>query len=328
MQAAPRKPGFVIGNRARFFGMTFLRTLLLFVMVSISVFAMSKLLPGDPAIALAGESATPEVVAAIRTELGYDQPLVTQYLTWFGNVLTGDFGNSLYYKAPVIDLVLGRVPVTLSLTLFSILVAIVFGLLAGIFAAVRRGTTMDKATTALSTAGIATPNFWVGLLLVIVFSFQLGWFPSTGYKPISEGVGEWLMHMVLPAIALGVALGAELQRQTRSSLSDVLTADYIRTARSQGLSRKEVLWKRALKNGASPLVTVVGFQITVLLGGSVVVEKVFSLPGLGSMMIDAVLTKDLPVIQGVVLINAIFVICINLITDIVYTLLNPKVRSL
>lgn len=322
------KVSVAFGGRARFFGKTLIRAGLLFLTVSLSVFGLSKLLPGDPAVALAGESATPEVIAAIRQELGYDQPWLTQYFSWFGNVLTGDFGSSLYYKAPVADLVIGRLPVTLSLTLFSILVAVIFGLLAGLLAAVKRGTTVDKVTTAFSTAGIATPNFWVGLLLIIVFSFGLGWFPSTGYKPISEGFGDWAMHMILPALALGMALGAELQRQTRSSLSDVLSADYIRTARSQGLSRGEVLWKRALKNGSGPLVTVVGYQIAILLGGSVVVEKVFSLPGLGSLMIDAVLTKDLPVIQGVVLINAAFVICINLLADVIYTLLNPKVRAL
>ena len=322
------KPSLALGGRTRFFTTSLLRAVLLFLAVSLSVFGLSKLLPGDPAVALAGESATPEVIEAIRKDLGYDQALVTQYLSWFTDVLRGDFGNSLYYNAPVTELVAGRLPVTISLTLVSILVAVIFGLLAGMLAAVRRGTVLDKATTVFSTAGIATPNFWVGLLLIIVFSFGLGWFPSTGYKPITEGFGEWLMHMILPALALGMALGAELQRQTRSSISDVLSADYIRTARAQGLTRREVLWGRALKNGSGPLVTVVGFQIAILLGGSVVVEKVFSLPGLGSLMIDAVLTKDLPVIQGVVLINAAFVICINLLTDVVYTLLNPKVRAL
>lgn len=331
--ALERAPGVTrLGARftgpGRFIGTLLGRAILLFVTVSLSVFALAKLLPGDPAVALAGEEATPQVIEAIRVELGYDRPWIEQYLTWLAGVFRGDFGDSLYYSAPVSGLVVDRLPVTVSLALVSIVVAIAFGLLAGILAAVRRGKITDKVTTVLSTIGIATPNFWVGLILIIVLSLGLGWFPSTGYTPFTEDPAEWLMHLVLPGIALGLALGAELQRQTRSSISDVLSQDYIRTARSQGLSRREVLWGRAMKNGAGPLVTVVGFQIAVLIGGSVVVEKVFSLPGLGSLMIDAVLTKDLPVIQGVVLINAAFVIVINLLADVAYTLLNPKVRAL
>lgn len=324
----PKPVAAFLASRGRFVGMVTVRAILLFFAVSLSVFVLSKLLPGDPAASLAGENATPEIIASIRAELGLDRPWYEQYATWLAGVFTGDFGNSIYYNAPVAGLVLDRLPVTVSLTLLSIAVALVFGLLAGILAAVRRGRTTDKVITAFSTLGIAMPNFWVGLILIIVLSFGLGWFPSTGYTPLTEDPVDWFMHLLLPAIALGLALGAELQRQTRSSISDVLSQDYIRTARSQGLSRREVLWRRAMKNGSGPLVTTVGFQIAILIGGSVVVEKVFSLPGLGSLMIDAVLTKDLPVIQGVVLINAAFVIVINLLADVAYTLLNPKVRAL
>jgi peptide/nickel transport system permease protein len=293
-----------------------------------AVYALSNLLPGDPAVDLAGEHATPEVIAAIRQQLGYDKPWIVQYTTWLGKVFHWDFGASLFLNVPVTELVVDRIPPTLSLTFFAISVAIVFGLLAGLLAATHRGQMTDKVITALSTIGIATPNFWVGLILIIVLSFGLGLFPSTGYTAFTEDPMDWLKHIVLPGTALGLALGAELQRQTRSSISDVLSQDYIRTARAQGLSRREVLWKRALKNGSGPLLTVIGSQIAILIGGSIVVEKVFGIPGLGSLMIDAVFTKDLPVIQGVVLLNATFVIIINLLTDLAYKLLNPKVRGL
>jgi peptide/nickel transport system permease protein len=295
-------------------------------MVSMAVFALSNLLPGDPAVALAGENATDDVINAIRRQLGYDRPWIVQYLVWFGNVIKWDFGQSLFMGASVTSLIVDRVPPTLSLTIFAISVAIVIGILTGLLAATHRGRPTDKLITLLSTLGIATPNFWMGMLLIIVLSFQFNLLPATGYTAFFDSPREWLMHIILPGAALGMPLAAELQRQTRSSISDVLSQDYIRTARAQGLSRAEVLWKRALKNGSGPLLTVIGFQIAILMGGSVVVEKVFSIPGLGTLMIEAVMSKDLPVIQGVVLINATFVIVINLFTDLSYKLLNPKVR--
>lgn len=314
--------------QVRFLATSLTRALMLFFMVSMAVFALSNLLPGDPAVALAGESATPEVIDAIRKQLGYDKPWLVQYLDWLVKVFQLEFGQSLFMGVTVESLIIDRVPPTVSLTLFAISVAIVFGILAGVAAATHRGQMTDKVITALSTIGIATPNFWVGMILIIVLSFGLEIFPSTGYTPFTEDPLEWLMHIVLPGTALGMALGAELQRQTRSSISDVLSQDYIRTARAQGLSRAEVLWKRALKNGSGPLLTVIGFQIAILMGGSVVVEKVFSIPGMGTLMIEAVFSKDLPVIQAVVLLNATFVIIINLLTDVAYKILNPKVRIL
>jgi len=227
---------------------------------------------------------------------------------------------------PVVDLIIQRLPPTASLALVAILLAVTFGLIGGVAAAHWRGQWPDRVITAISTVGIATPHFWVGLILILTFSIHFNLFPASGYKPLSDGIGPWLRSLLLPGIALSFALGAELQRQTRSSIADVLTQDYIRTARAQGLSRAHVLWVRALRNGSGPVLTVIGFQIGILIGGSIVMEKVFGIPGLGTLTIEAVFAKDLPVIQGVVLVNAAFVVVINMLTDLSYRLLNPKVR--
>ncbi|MBT8159573.1 MULTISPECIES: ABC transporter permease [Arthrobacter] len=323
---APAKRRVPLSGLLRSVGTRILRSLLLFVAVTITVFGLSALIPGDPAVSLAGEGATPEAIAAIRTQLGLGKPWYEQYFSWTNGVLHGDLGTSFFYHTPVSDLVMSRLPVTLSLALFAIIAAVVFGILAGLLSATRRGRLADKITTVISTVGIATPNFWVGMILLILFSLNWHIFPAVGYTPITKNAGSWFMHLVLPAIALAAAAGAELQRQTRSSVSEILSQDYIRTARAQGLTRRKVLWQRALKNGAPPLATVVGFQTAVLLGGSVVVEKVFSLPGVGTLAIDSVTLKDLPILQAVVLLNACFVIIINFATDLIYTVLNPKVR--
>lgn len=303
------------------------RTLGILLVVSMAVFALSLLLPGDPAVTLAGEGATPEEIERIRETLGLNRPWFEQYGTWLLNAVQGDLGQSLYLNTPVNELIAARLPVTLSLALVAIVIATVFGVLAGMLAAAKRGRWADKIITIFSTVGIAAPNFWIGMILLILFAFTWRIFPAIGYTPLSQDPGEWIRHLILPGIALAFAIGAELQRQTRSSMSEVLSQDFVRTARAQGMSRPAVLWQRVLKNGAPPVVTTIGFQIAVLLGGSVVIEKVFTLPGLGTLAIEAVLTKDLPALQGVVLINAIFVVLINLLTDLAYVALNPKVRA-
>lgn len=323
---SPAVRGMHVAGLLRNLGYRLMRSLGLFLVVTITVFGLSALIPGDPAVTLAGEGATPESIAAIRDKLGLSKPWLEQYLSWMNGVLHGDLGTSFFYNTPVSGLVANRLPVTLSLALFAIVIAIVFGILAGMLAAARRGRLTDKLTTVLSTIGIATPNFWVGMILLILFSLNWRVFPAVGYTPITTNAVSWFMHLLLPGVALAAAAGAELQRQTRSSVSEILSQDYIRTARSQGLTRRKVLWQRALKNGAPPLATVIGLQTAVLLGGSVVVEKVFGIPGLGTLAIDSVTLKDLPVLQGVVLLNACFVIIINFATDILYTVLNPKVR--
>ena len=303
-----------------------LRVIPVFLLVTVGVFGLSALLPGDPAVALAGDNANPEQVEQIRARLGLDRPWPVQYVTWLGGVLTGDLGTSLFTSEPVTVSILNRLPVTLSLAFVSICVAVVIGLLGGVLAAVQRGRLLDRLTTVLSTLGIATPTFWFAMMFVILFAFTLGWLPAVGFRPISEGIGPWLSHIILPALALGMAGGAELLRHTRSSMIETLDQDFIRTARAQGLAPRHVVWVRALRNASVPVITVLGFLVAQVLAGAVITEQIFSLPGLGMLAIDAVFTKDLPVIQGVVLVNATVVLIINLTTDFIYTLLNPKVR--
>lgn len=303
-----------------------LRIIPVFLLVTVGVFGLAALLPGDPAIALAGDNATPEQIEEIRVSLGLDRPWIVQYASWLGGVLTGDLGTSLYSTEPVAVSILNRMPVTLSIALVSIVIAILIGLFGGVLAAVYRGRAIDRVTTIFSTFGIATPTFWVAMILVIVFAFTLGWLPAVGYRPPTEGVGVWLSHIILPSLALGMAGGAELLRHTRSSMAETLSQDYIRTARAQGLRPGAVVWRRALRNASVPIITVLGFLVAQVLAGAVITEQIFSLPGLGTLAIDAVFRKDLPVIQGVVLVNAAIVLVINLTTDFVYTIVNPKVR--
>lgn len=310
----------------RVLALRLLRIVPVFLLVTVGVFGLSMLLPGDPAVALAGEYATPEQVEEIRARLGLDKPWPVQYLVWLGGVLTGDLGTSLYSPEPVAVSILNRLPVTLSLAFVSIVIAVAIGLLGGVLAAVQRGRPLDRLTTVLSTLGIATPTFWVAMLLVILFSFTLGWLPAVGFRPITAGMGPWLAHIILPATALGLAGGAELLRHTRSNMIETLGQDYIRTARAQGLTPGAVVWQRALRNASVPVITVLGFLVAQVLAGAVITEQIFSLPGLGTLAIDAVFRKDLPVIQGVVLVNATVVLVINLVTDFIYTLVNPKVR--
>lgn len=303
-----------------------LRIVPVFFIITVGVYGLAALIPGDPAVALAGDAATLEQVEQIRVRLGLDQPWLVQYVSWLGGVFTGDLGNSLYNNEPVTVSILNRMPVTLSIALVSTVIAIAIGLLGGVLAATRRGRPTDRLITILSTLGIATPTFWVAMILVIIFAFNLGWLPAVGFKPISDGVGPWLGHIILPSIALGLAGGAELLRHTRSSMVETLGQDYIRTAHAQGLAPGPIVWRRALRNASVPIITVLGFIVAAVLAGAVITEQIFSLPGLGTLAIDAVFHKDLPVIQGVVLVNAVIVLTINLVTDFIYTLLNPKVR--
>lgn len=303
-----------------------LRIVPVFFIITAGVYGLAALLPGDPAVALAGDSPTPEQVEQIRVRLGLDKPWPVQYLSWLGGVFTGDLGTSLYNNEPVAVSILNRMPVTLSIALVSMVIAVAIGLLGGVLAASRRGRPIDRVITVFSTFGIATPTFWVAMILVIIFAFNLGWLPAVGFTPISEGVGPWLAHIILPSTALGLAGGAELLRHTRSSMVETLGQDYIRTAHAQGLAPAAIVWRRALRNASVPIITVLSFLVAAVLAGAVITEQIFSLPGLGMLAIDAVYHKDLPVLQGVVLVNALIVLTINIATDFAYTLLNPKVR--
>ncbi|MFE7243106.1 ABC transporter permease [Streptomyces sp. NPDC057580] len=296
-------------------------------LVSVAVFGLVHLIPGDPAVTLAGDNPTPEQVESIRTALGLDRPVVIQYVDWLRHVLQGDLGASLYQRTPVVEGIAGRLPITLSLTLAAMVVALVIGVPAGVVAASRRGSWIDRAVTVLTTIGIAVPSFWLGLVLIVVFSLQLQWFPAVGYTHFTEGPAMWLWQITLPAITLGVHGAAELARHTRSAMHDALGQDYVRTARAQGLPGGRVLAKHALKNAGVPVLTIAGFQFSILMGGAVIVEQIFGIPGLGSLAIDAVIQKDLPVIQGVVLVAALIVMLTNLLVDLAYGYLNPKVRA-
>ncbi|MCU1504714.1 MAG: transporter permease [Ilumatobacteraceae bacterium] len=309
----------------------FLRRLLFVVpilfLVSILVFSFVLLIPGDPAVTLAGDNPTPEQIAQIRDKLGLDDPIIVQYGHWVDDLVHGDLGDSLFTGRSVWKSIKERLPVTISLASLSLLFALIIAVPAGIIAATNRGRWIDSLTTVGASLGLAMPSFWLGLILVLVFGLKLGWLPATGFVPISESPWQWLKHLVLPALTLGAAAAAETTRQLRASLSDVLDQDYVRTARAKGLGWRSVVFKHGMKNAAIPVITVIGFQVAFLLGGSVIVEQLFALPGLGGLAIRAVLDRDVPIIQGIVMFAATIVIAINLIVDMLYGFLNPKVRS-
>ncbi len=299
----------------------------LLFLVSLGVFALVLMIPGDPAITIAGENATEEQIEATRERLGLNDPVLVQYVAWAGSALQGDLGTSLFSNESVTGAIIARFPVTIALTTAAMLVALLIAVPAGIVAAVHRGRWPDRAATLFASVGISLPNFWVGILLIIAFALMFPIFPAVGYTPISEGIGAWAHNLVLPGVTLGTAVAAEITRQLRGSLYDVLQQDFIRTARANGLRGSTVIAKHGLKNAAVPVVTVIGFQIGFLLGGSVIVERVFGLPGLGDLAIRAVLQRDIPMIQGIVVVTAVVVMLVNLAVDLSYGYLNPKVRQ-
>lgn len=300
----------------------------LLLSVTVVVFLMVRLIPGDPALSLAGENPTEEQVAAIRERLGLDAPLHTQYFTWLLQVLQGDLGASLFSGRPVIEELSHRAPVTISL----IIVAVVFGTLAGsiggLLSGLRPGSVVDRLVTVVASVGIAIPNFWLGMILVSTFSFSLGLLPATGYTRLGDDPVQWFLHLVLPAVALGTSPAAEMMRQLRGGIQDVMAEPYITTAISKGLGPARVVGKHASKNVGVIGVTVIGIQVSVLLGQSVVVEKIFGLPGLGNLTVDAVLSRDMPIIQGIVLVTALMVVLTNIAVDLLYGYFNPKLREL
>ncbi|GAA0927433.1 ABC transporter permease [Pseudonocardia zijingensis] len=296
-------------------------------LVSVLTFALIHLVPGDPAQVFAGDAATPERVEEIRAQLGLDQPLLVQYGTWLGRVLQGDLGVSLFTGEPVVDAVLRAAPATLSITLLALIIAVGIGVPAGVIAGLRQGTWIDRVVSMLATVGIAMPGFWVGMLLVLVFALANPWLPATGYAPLSDGVGTWFEHAILPATALGLATGAELARHARGCVTDVLSRPYIRTARARGCGPFWLIRKHVLRNAAIPVVTVLGLQAGRLLGGSIVIELVAGVQGLGTLTINSILQRDFPILQGYVLFAAAIVVVANLTVDAMYGWLNPKVRT-
>lgn len=298
----------------------------LIILISIIVFSLVLFLPGDPALTIAGDSASDETLEAIRQQLGEYDPIVTRYFDWASAAVRGDFGTSLFSTQTVTSALWQRLPVTLSLTFLSLVVALMISLPAGLIAGLKPGTVFDRVATVGASMGVAIPSFWLGLLLSVFFAVQLGWLPAIGYVGITESPVLWLKHLLLPAFSLGLAASAALTRQLRSSVITVMQQDYIRTARAKGLRGRSVVFKHLLKNSSIPAVTALGLQFTQLLSGTVIIEGLFSLNGVGQYAVGAVLLRDLPVVQAVVMLSAVVVVVSNVLVDISYGYLNPKTR--
>jgi len=297
------------------------------IFVSMIIFGLQQLLPGDPATALAGEERDPEVIAHIRAKYHLDDPLPMRYLRWVAGVVQGDFGESIRIQQPVSQLILEKLPVTVELALLSMLVALVIGIPMGILSAVKNGKVADYAANAVALWGLSTPNFWLGIMLILLFSVELGWLPASGYVPPSEGLWDNLKAMIMPAFVLGNAIAAVMMRHTRAAMLQVLSSDYIRTARAKGLVERIVVFKHALRNAAVPVITLGALEFGQLLSGAVLTEQVFSIPGFGKLIVDAVFNRDYAVVQGVVLCTATAYLMLNLMADVAYVLVNPRLRS-
>lgn len=296
------------------------------VLTSFLVFSMLLMLPGDPTFALLGERATESERNLVRERLGLDQPIPIQYARWVERTLTGDLGRSLRTQEPVVEMLATAVPVTLELTLLAVLLSIVIGVPAGILAALRRNTWFDFVVSFIAMAGMALPYFWAGILLIRLFSLQLGWLPPSGYVPFLESPIDNLRLMILPALTVGISLIALIMRQTRTSMLEVMSQDYIRTARAKGMPRRHVLWRHALRNAMIPVLTIMGLQFSFLLAGTIIIENVFYLPGLGRLVFQAITQRDLIVVEGVVILLVASVVLVNLIVDILYAVVDPRLR--
>jgi peptide/nickel transport system permease protein len=300
------------------------------LVVSLLVFFMLRLAPGDPAAVIAGNNATSEDIANIRAHMGLDKPIAAQYVLWLGQVLQGDLGYSYYLSKPVTALVAQRMEPTLSLALGTVLLAVCIAVPLGSLAAWRMGGWLDRGLSAFSVAGFSVPVFVIAYLLIYVFAMQLQWLPVQGYKPISgaqsQGTWAWMRQLILPWLTLSTVYVALIARITRASVSEALQEDFIRTARAKGLSELAVLVRHALANAAVPIVTVIGIGVALLIGGVVVTETVYAIPGLGSLTVDAVLNRDFPVIQGLVLLFSLSYVLINLLVDTSYVWLDPRIR--
>jgi peptide/nickel transport system permease protein len=295
--------------------------------VSMLIFGLQQLLPGDPAKILAGEEQDPTVVAYLRAKLHLDEPLPVRYGYWVGGVLKGDLGESVRTQEPVLDLVKQKLPVTLQLAAMAMVIAVVIGIPAGIVAAVGRGTWWDSVANAVALWGISTPNFWLGILMIMLFSVTLGWLPASGYVSPFEDLRANLAAMIMPAFVLGNAIAAVLMRHMRSAMLQVLSSDYVRTARSKGLPEHVVVLKHALRNALTPVITLGALELGTLLSGAVLTEQVFTIPGFGKLIVDSVFNRDYAVVQGVVLITATAYIVLSLLADVAYFVANPRLRS-
>ncbi|MBN9435849.1 ABC transporter permease [Bosea sp. (in: a-proteobacteria)] len=294
--------------------------------VALFVFSLLYIAPGDPAAIIAGDQASPADVERIRASLGLDRPYLVRFGEWFFRVLQGDLGTSIFTSLPVTQLIAQRIEPTLSLMVLTLILAVSVAVPLGVVAAWKAGTWIDRAVVAFAVFGFSVPVFVVGYLLAYVFALKLDWVPVQGYTPISQGLWPWFQNLILPAVTLGLVYVALIARITRATMLDVLQQDYIRTARSKGVAQNSILFLHALKNAAVPIITIIGIGVALLIGGAVVTESVFAIPGLGRLTLDAILRRDYPVIQGVVLIFSFVYVLVNLAIDLIYTLVDPRIR--
>jgi peptide/nickel transport system permease protein len=295
--------------------------------VSVIIFSLQQLLPGDPATIMAGEERDPAVIEQIRRQYRLDQPIPIQYVYWVKGVLTGDLGESMRIKKPVRELILEKLPVTMQLAAMAIVIALTIGVSAGIVSAVKKGTVWDYAANVFALWGLSTPNFWLGIMMIFLFSVELGWLPASGYVPLTEDWRQSLASTIMPAFVLGNAIAAVLMRHTRSAMLQALSSDYVRTARAKGLFERSVVLKHAMRNALTPVITLGALELGTLLSGAVLTEQIFTIPGFGKLIVDAVFNRDYAVVQGVVLVTATIYIALNLMADVAYVLVNPRLRS-
>jgi peptide/nickel transport system permease protein len=295
--------------------------------VSVLIFGLQHLLPGDPAMMMAGEDRDPEVIESLRRQYHFDQPIPIQYLYWIGGVLTGDLGQSIRLKLPVLALIAEKLPVTLQLATMAMVIALAIGVTAGILSAVNKNSWIDYVVSVVSLLGISTPNFWLGIMLIFVFAVTLGWLPASGYVSPFEDPWQSLATTIMPAFVLGNAIAGVIMRHTRGAMLQALSSDYVRTARAKGLSESKVVLKHAMRNALTPVITLGALEFGTLLSGAVLTEQIFTIPGFGKLIVDAVLNRDYAVVQGVVLVTATTYIVLNLLADIGYILVNPRLRA-
>jgi len=297
------------------------------IILSVIIFLLQRLLPGDPAIALAGDDSDPELLAQIRRQYALDQPLPVQYFTWISGVFHGDLGQSMRLQTPVFQLILSRLPVTLQLAVMAMLIALALGLTAGIISAVKQGTAWDYVANIFGLAGISMPNFWQGIMMILVFSVILRWLPASGFVGITEDWQRSLATTIMPALVLGSGIAGVIMRHTRSAMLQALSSDYVRTARAKGLHEPTVVIRHAMRNALTPVITLGALEFGGLLGGAVLTEQIFNIPGFGKLIVDAVYNRDYAVVQGVVLTTAIIYVALSLLADIGYVLANPRLRE-
>jgi len=297
-----------------------------FIVVAIVAFSILHIIPGSPAALMLGPEATTEQIDEATKALGLDKPLLEQFYLWSLDLLKGDFGDSYYINRPVLSLIFEKMPVTISIAIIAELVAILLAVPLGVFSAVKHNTVYDQLFMTIAVFGVSIPDFWLGIMLILIFSVTLRWFPVQGYVAINDSITGWIIHLFLPALALGFSHSGLIARITRSSMLEVLSADYIRTVRSKGLAEKDVVFKHALKNSMIPVVTVIGLSFTALLGGALIIETVFAMPGLGRLMLSSIQRRDYPVVQGILIIFAIICVIMNLLVDIIYVYLDPRIK--